>query len=146
MSPDEVAGSSGGLGYEFVSFSVRGWCGFGECGGSAESGEGGWSVGSLGGHILTGSTTVTHGMGGSTDGRKGSFGGEIESVVGRVAGTWHGKRPLGEGVGEGVFLVFLVWTSGTWGELMFTSGHFFSIFATRVIGGCSKWPISGNTD
>ena len=58
------------------------------------------------------------------DGRKGSFGGEVESVVGRVAGTWHGKRTLGEGVGEGVFLE---WTPGTWGEPMFTSGHFFSL-------------------
>ena len=87
MSPDEVAGASGVLGYGFVSSSVRGWCGFGECGASAESGEGGWTVGSLGDHILTGSTSVTHGTGGSMDGRKGSFGGEVESVVDRVAGT-----------------------------------------------------------
>ena len=143
MSPNGVAGASGVLGYGFASSSVRGWCGFGECGGSAENGERGWLDGSLGDHILTGSTTVTHGTGGSTDGRKGSFGGEVESVVGRVAGTWHGKRPLGEGVGEGVFLV---WTSGTWGEPMFTSGHLFSIFATGVVGACLKWPISGDTD
>ena len=77
------------------------------------------------------------------DGRKGSFGGEVESVVGRVTGTWHGKRTLSEGVGDGVFLVR---TPGTWGEPMFTSGNLFSIFATGVVGGCSKWPLSGDTD
>ena len=68
------------------------------------------------------------------DGREGSFGGEVESNISRVAGTWHGKRPLSEGVGEGVFLV---WTPGTWGEPMFTSGHFFSISAT----GCGRWML-----
>ena len=67
------------------------------------------------------------------DGREGSFRGEVESNISRVAGTWHGKRPLSEGVGEGVFLM---WTPGTWGEPMFTSGHFFSISATGVVGGC----------
>ena len=67
------------------------------------------------------------------DGREGSFRGEVESIISRVAGTWHGKRPLGEGVGESVFLV---WTPVTWGEPMFPSGHFFSISATRVVGGC----------
>ena len=28
---------------------------------------------------------------------------------------------------------------------MFTDGHFFSIFATRMVGGCEKWPILGVT-
>ena len=76
-------------------------------------------------------------------GREGSFGGGIESIISRVAGTWCRKRPLGEGVGEGMFLV---WTPGTWVEPMFTSGHFFSISATGVVGRFPKWPISGDTD
>ena len=29
---------------------------------------------------------------------------------------------------------------------MFTDGHFFSISATRMVGECEKWPISGVTD
>ena len=57
--------------------------------------------------------------------------------------TWHGHRPPGKGVDKSVFLV---WTPGTWGEQMFTDGHFFSISATRMVGGCEKWPISGVTD
>ena len=100
--------------------NFRGWYRFEECGDFTEGGEGGWSVGSLGGHILVGNTTVTNGAGGSTDGREGSFGGEVESII-------------GEGVGEGVFLV---WMPGTWGQPMFTGGHFFSISATGVVGGC----------
>ena len=133
MSPDGVAGAPGVFGNGLASSSVRGWGGFEECRDSTEGGEGGWLVGSLRSHILAGNTTVTNGSGGSTDGREGSFGGEVESIISRVAGTWHGKRPLGERVGEGVFLV---WTPGTWGEPMFTSGHFFSISATGVVGGC----------
>ena len=120
------------FGNGLASSSVRGWCGFDECGDSAEGGEGGWSVGSLASHILVGNT-ATYGTGGSTDGREASFGGEVESIISRVAWTWHGKRPLGEGVGEGEFLV---WTPGTWGEPMFTRIHFFSISATGVVGGC----------
>ena len=73
-------------------------------------------------------------------GRDGSFGGGVWSIISRVARIWQGMRPLGEGVGEGIFLV---WMPGTWGEPMFTSGHFFSISATGVVGGCPKWPISG---
>ena len=65
------------------------------------------------------------------------------SITSHVAGDWRGKRPLGKGVGEGMFLV---WTPGTWSELMFTSGHFFSISATGMVGGCPKWPISGDSD
>ena len=53
------------------------------------------------------------------------------------------EEPLGEGVGEGMFLV---WTPGTCGEPMFTSGHLFSISATGVVIRCPKWPISGDTD
>ena len=60
--------------------------------------------------LLHGSTTVTHSMGESTDGRKGSFGGCVSRVD--VVG------------------------SGTRGEPMFTSRHLFSIFATGVVGGC----------
>ena len=41
MSPDEVAGASVVFGYGLASSSVHGWCGFGECGDSAEGGEGG---------------------------------------------------------------------------------------------------------
>ena len=59
------------------------------------------------------------------------------------SGDWRGKRPPGKGVGEGVFLV---WTPRTWSELMFTSGHFFSVSATGVVGGGPEWPISGLTD
>ena len=69
--------------------------------------------------------------------------GETRSMISRVVGDWHRKRPLGKGVGEGVFLV---WTPGTWSEPMFTSGHFFYISATGVVGGGPEWPISGNTD
>ena len=54
----------------------------------------------------------------------------------------HGKRPLGEGVGEGMFLG---WTPGTWREPMFTSGHFFSVSATGVVGGCPKWGLLRET-
>ena len=48
------------------------------------------------------------------------------------------KAPLGGGggdessIGQGAS-VFLVWTSGTWGEPMFMSGHFLSISATGVV-------------
>ena len=87
----------------------------------------------LGSHILIGNTTVAYGTGRLTDGRKTSSGGGVESIVSHVAGTWHGNRPPGEGVGEGVFLV---WTQGTWGEQMFTGEHFFSISATRIVSGC----------
>ena len=34
---------------------------------------------------------------------EGSFRGEVESIISRVAGTWHGKRPRGERVGEVCF-------------------------------------------
>ena len=67
---------------------------------------------------------------------KDSFGGEVyplSAIISHVAGTWHGKWPLGEGVGE---CVYLVWKLGAWGEPMFPSGHFFSISATGVVGGC----------
>ena len=93
--------------------------------------------------MLPGSTTITDCAGGSAGGCDGSFGGGQGTVISRVAGDWRGKRPLGEEVGEGVFLV---WTPGTWGEPMFTGGHFFSIFTTGVVGGGPKWPISGDTD
>ena len=76
-------------------------------------------------------------------GAPGSFEGGVESIISRVAETWSGRRPLGEGVGEGMFLVRM---PRTWGEPMFTSGHFFSISATGVVGGYPKWPISGDTD
>ena len=91
----------------------------------------------------SGNTTITNGTGGSAGGLEGSFGGGDGSIISRVAGIWRGKKPLSEGVGEGMFLM---WTPGTWGEPMFTSGHFFSISATGVVGGCPKWPISGDTD
>ena len=93
-------------------------------------------------HFLAGSTTITNCTGGSTGEWEGSFVGGVNSIISRVTGTWRGKRPLSEGVGEGMFLV---WTPGTWGEPMFTSGHFF-ISATGVVGRCPKWPISGDTD
>ena len=123
MSPDGVSGAPGVFGNGLASFSVRGWCGVEECRDSAEGGEGRWSAVSLGSHILAGDTNIVNGTGGSTCGREGSFGGGVESIISRVAGIWHGKRPLGEGVGESIFLV---WTPGTRGEPMFTSGHFFS--------------------
>ena len=65
------------------------------------------------------------------------------SIISCVSGDWRGKRPLGKGVGEGVFLVRM---PGTWGEPMFTSGHFFSISAARVVSGCLEWPISVHTE
>ena len=64
-------------------------------------------------------------------------------VISRAAGDWCGKRSLGNGVGE---CVFLVWTPGTWGELMFAGGHCFSIPTTGVVSGCPEWPISSDTD
>ena len=107
MSPDRVAGSPGVFGKGLASSSVRGWWGVEECGDSAEGGEGRWSVGSIGSHILAGDTTITNSTGGSTGVREGSFRGGVESII---------------------------------------SGHFFSISATGVVGRCSKWPISGDTD
>ena len=144
MSQDDVAEASGVFGNGLASSSVRDWCGFGECGDSAEGGEGGWSVGSLGSHILAGSTTVTNGTGGSMDGRKGSFGGEIESIVSfggeiesivsRVAGTWHGKRPLGvvEVVGSAAPWFLTGWGNDMEVEFMIDTGCQVTILATSV--------------
>ena len=47
----------------------------------------------------------------------------------------------GHSVKEWVRVCFSCVTPGTWGEPMFTSGHFFSISATGMVGGCPKWPI-----
>ena len=87
ISPDGVAGAPGVFGNGLASSSVHGWCGVEECGDSAEGGEGRWSVGSLGSHILAGNTTITNGTGGSTGGREGSFEEGVESIISHVAGT-----------------------------------------------------------
>ena len=63
-----------------------------------------------------------------TGGREGSHEGEDESRIGQGAG------------------VFLVRTTGTWGEQMFSNEHFFSVSAAGMVGGCPEWPISGHTD
>ena len=42
--------------------------------------------------------------------------------------------------------MFLVRTPGARGEPMFAGGHFFSVFAAGLVGGCPGWPISSDTD
>ena len=54
--------------------------------------------------------------------REPTGGGEDESRIGRGAG------------------VFLMWTTGTWGEQMFSNEHFFSVSAAGLVGGCLEWP------
>ena len=63
--------------------------------------------------------------------------------VSHTGGGRCGKRPISNGVGEGVFLVR---TPGTCGEPMFAGGHFFSVFVAGLVGGCPGWPISSDTD
>ena len=45
--------------------------------------------------------------------------------------------------GEGVLFM---WTPGAWGEPMFVGGHFFPVLTDGLVGGCSRWQISGDTD
>ena len=52
-------------------------------------------------------------------------------------------RSISDGASEGVFLVR---TTGTWGEQVFTGGHFFSVLVTGLVGGCPGWPVSGDTN
>ena len=69
-------------------------------------------------HIFAGNKAVTCDVRGPSGGRDGSFGGEDESSIGRGAG------------------VFLVWTTGTWGEQMFSrSKRFRGVVAVRQFVG-----------
>ena len=117
------------FGNGLANSSVHGWCGFQECG---EGGEGGRSVGKVekGDGQLAPleaiSSLVTQLLRTAQEGRRMDGKAPSEGKLSPLSAVLLGKRPLGEGVGEGVFLV---WTPGTWGEPMFTSGHFFSISA-----------------
>ena len=49
--------------------------------------------------------------------------------------------PLGVGSS-----VFLLWSTGTWGEPILTDGHFFSLSVGWLVGWCQKWPLPSRTD
>ena len=62
------------------------------------------------------------------------------SAVPTVGGAERGHSVMERG------RVFLVRTPGTRGEPMFAGGHFFSVLAAGLVGGCPGWPISSDTD
>ena len=98
---------------------------------------------SPGSPILTGDTITTDCSREPAGGGEGTSGGGTGIIISRTNGGRCGKRSLSNGAGEGVFLVR---TPGTWGEPMFTGGHFFSVLVAGLVGGCSGWPISSDTD
>ena len=108
-----------------------------------EGGEGGQSACSPVSHILTGDTTVMNYSGRPAGGCEDNSGGGDGIGICRAGGERCGKRSLSDGVGEGVFLVR---TTGTWGEPVFAGGHFFSVHVAGLVGECPEWPVSGDTD
>ena len=94
-------------------------------------------------YILTGCTTVTDCSGGSAGGSEGASRGGDEIAIGRAGDGKCGTRSISDRAGEAVFLVR---TSGTWGEQVFTGEHLFSVLVTRLVSGCAGWPVSGDTD
>ena len=64
--------------------------------------------------------------------------GSSSIVISCAVGRRCGKRSLSNEVGKGVFLMR---TAGTWGELVFAGGHFFSVLVAGLVGGCSRYGL-----
>ena len=65
------------------------------------------------------------------------------SFITSTVGTRLGGGSPGAGVESSVFLL---WSTGTWGEPMLTDGHLFSLYVGWLVGWCQKWPLPSGTD
>ena len=71
----------------------------------------------------------------------------MEALIGIYAGAWLGGK-CGPAISCAVetWLVFLLRTTGTWGEPMFVDGRVFPFSVAGLVSRCAGWPMPSITD